>query len=72
VETKRAKVKWIKDSDSNSEYFHFVASTRHNNNYIKQIKDREGRLTEEQSNIERIFFKYFQEKWIHYKKINNL
>ncbi|XP_020698809.1 uncharacterized protein LOC110111334 [Dendrobium catenatum] len=59
----RAKIKWYKESDSNSENFHSVASARRNFNFIKQIESSDGSLTENKSCIEEIFSNYFHDKW---------
>ncbi|XP_020690250.1 uncharacterized protein LOC110105198 [Dendrobium catenatum] len=51
----RAKVKWIKDGDSNTEYFYSVASTRQRLNFINQIRNLKGWLSEEPECIEDTF-----------------
>ncbi|KAI0496277.1 hypothetical protein KFK09_022591 [Dendrobium nobile] len=43
----RVKLKWIKESDINSQFFHAFANGRKNGNFIKQIKDDTGNLERE-------------------------
>ncbi|XP_028548566.1 uncharacterized protein LOC114579055 [Dendrobium catenatum] len=40
----RVKLKWIKESDINSQFFHAFANGRKNGNFIKHIKDDMGNL----------------------------
>ncbi|KAI0492362.1 hypothetical protein KFK09_026633 [Dendrobium nobile] len=59
----RVKVKWIKESDINSQFFHSFANGRKNGNLIKQIKDGSGNLVNDQGAIEQAFLSFFSQKW---------
>ncbi|XP_028552389.1 uncharacterized protein LOC114580118 [Dendrobium catenatum] len=48
----RAKVKWLCEGDGNSKFFHSYASARRNANKIIKVKDEDGMVVEEQSQIE--------------------
>ncbi|XP_020688648.1 uncharacterized protein LOC110104046 [Dendrobium catenatum] len=59
----RAKVKWIKEGDSNTRFFHAYASARRNINFIHKIKDENGLIMEDQIKVENVLNNYFNEKW---------
>ncbi|XP_020690594.1 uncharacterized protein LOC110105427 [Dendrobium catenatum] len=59
----RAKVKWVVEGDSNTKFFHAFANARRNSNWISQVKNLEGLITEDPREVEEVFFNFFQEKW---------
>ncbi|XP_020702025.1 uncharacterized protein LOC110113689 [Dendrobium catenatum] len=59
----RAKVKWIVEGDSNTKFFHSFANARRNTNWISQVKNLEGHITEDPIDVEDVFYIFFQEKW---------
>ncbi|XP_020678836.1 uncharacterized protein LOC110096995 [Dendrobium catenatum] len=59
----RAKTKWLVEGDSSSKFFHLYETGRRNSNWIHQIKDKDGIVTEDQSQIEKIFYDFFKNKW---------
>ncbi|KAI0488527.1 hypothetical protein KFK09_028362 [Dendrobium nobile] len=58
----RAKVKWVVDGDSNTKFFHAFANARRNANWISQVKNQEGQITEDPREVEDVFLNFFQEK----------
>ncbi|KAI0488576.1 hypothetical protein KFK09_028414 [Dendrobium nobile] len=59
----RAKAKWIKDGDANTKFFHSFANSRRNVNWISQVKDANGVLSDNPGTIEEVFMRFFQVKW---------
>ncbi|KAI0492159.1 hypothetical protein KFK09_026425 [Dendrobium nobile] len=59
----RAKANWIKDGDANTKFFHSFASSRRNAKRISQVKDYNGMLTEDPTEIEEVFKRFLQGKW---------
>ncbi|KAI0497209.1 hypothetical protein KFK09_020431 [Dendrobium nobile] len=59
----RAKAKWMNDGDCNSKFFHSYASAKRRLNNIVKLKDDEGNVMEDQSQIEDILIKIFKQKW---------
>ncbi|KAI0522521.1 hypothetical protein KFK09_004900 [Dendrobium nobile] len=59
----RAKAKWIKDDDANTKFFHSFINSRRNVNWISQVKDSNGVLTDDPKEIEEVFKWFFQMKW---------
>lgn len=58
----RAKVRWIKDGDQNTTFFHTVASSRRRSNHVNSMKD--GELTTSvPKRINDIIFEFFSNKW---------
>ncbi|XP_020673734.1 uncharacterized protein LOC110093248 [Dendrobium catenatum] len=59
----RAKAKWIKDGDANTKFFHSFANSRRNVNWISQVKDSNGVMTEDPKEVEEVFKRFFQGEW---------
>ncbi|XP_020675867.2 uncharacterized protein LOC110094870, partial [Dendrobium catenatum] len=59
----RAKTTWNEEGDSNTRLFHAHATAKRNGNLIRQIKDDNNKLVEDIEEIEKIFLKYFEDKW---------
>ncbi|KAI0493880.1 hypothetical protein KFK09_024006 [Dendrobium nobile] len=59
----REQVKWVVEGDSNKKFFHAFANARRNANWISQIKNPDGLLTEDPREVEEGFFRFFQDKW---------
>lgn len=63
----RAKVKWLKEGDNNTRFFHRIASYRRNINYIMSLLDDDGREVEREhlnGHIVSYFMKLFKESGI--------
>ncbi|KAK8938531.1 hypothetical protein KSP39_PZI010850 [Platanthera zijinensis] len=60
----RAKVRWLTEGDSNTAYFHSMASNRRRGNRIHQVGDSTGNLTEDPAAIEAAFVQFFEQKWL--------
>ncbi|KAK8956535.1 hypothetical protein KSP39_PZI000202 [Platanthera zijinensis] len=61
----QAKVRWLTEGDSNTAYFHSMASNRRRCNRINQVLDLNGELTEDPTTIEATFLHFFEQKWLH-------
>ncbi|KAI0502609.1 hypothetical protein KFK09_017564 [Dendrobium nobile] len=61
----RAKARWMEEGDCNSGFFHAFANARKNNNWISHIKTKEGKITEDANEIQKVFSDFFQLKWKH-------
>ncbi|XP_020694666.1 uncharacterized protein LOC110108379 [Dendrobium catenatum] len=59
----RSKMRWLKDGDSNSKFFHASATVRRNINWINHIKNDAGLLIENQDEITEVFLNFFKNKW---------
>ncbi|XP_028552631.1 uncharacterized protein LOC114580163 [Dendrobium catenatum] len=59
----RAKVKLVEEGDSNTKFFHVFANGRRNANWIYQVKNASGRISEDPREVEEIFLRFFQRKW---------
>ncbi|PKU74895.1 Putative ribonuclease H protein [Dendrobium catenatum] len=60
----RAKVKWLKEGDSNARFFHAYASGRRNMNFIHKIKEENGMIVDDQDQVEIILNNYFTNNFI--------
>ncbi|XP_028555252.1 uncharacterized protein LOC110110727 [Dendrobium catenatum] len=54
----------MEEGDSNSSFFHAYANAR-SNNWINNIKTNSGILTEDPSEIQKVFSDFFKSKWRH-------
>ncbi|XP_020704050.1 uncharacterized protein LOC110115218 [Dendrobium catenatum] len=61
----RAKARWMEEGDCNSRFFHAFANARKNNNWISHIKTKEGKITEDANEIQKVFSDFFLLKWKH-------
>ncbi|PKU64167.1 hypothetical protein MA16_Dca005090 [Dendrobium catenatum] len=59
----RAKIRWIREGDANSNFFHAFANVRRNGNLIKQIKDGTGSLVEDHECIRDVLWEFFTNNW---------
>ncbi|KAL0910884.1 hypothetical protein M5K25_018981 [Dendrobium thyrsiflorum] len=59
----RAKINWLKEGDTNSNFFHNFASARHNSNGISGVLDLDGCYVEGKEKVEEVFFDFFSKKW---------
>ena len=55
----RAKVKWLKNGDQNTKFYHACANQRRSSNRILRIADEVGLVWESQDDIQTAFMKYF-------------
>ena len=55
----KVKVKWVKDGDYNSKFFHKVANDRRNRNFIKFLENERGLVLDNSESITEIFL-YFK------------
>lgn len=59
--SQRAKVKWLKEGDMNTKYFHQKASQRKRKNWIGKINDENGNQIDSDMGIQEVFTKYFKD-----------
>ncbi|XP_020672870.1 uncharacterized protein LOC110092589 [Dendrobium catenatum] len=59
----RAKVRRIQENYMNSKFFHSFANGRRMDNAIRQLRNVDGVLVEEQAEIEEVMMNFFKEKW---------
>jgi hypothetical protein len=55
----RSKTHWLRDGDSNTKFFHAMASSRRRRNHITKLSNNEGDLVHDQSGICNIAKEYF-------------
>ena len=56
----KAKVKWVKDGDCNSKFFHKVTNDRRNRNFIKFLENERGLVLDNFESISEEIFLYFK------------
>ncbi|KAL9685925.1 hypothetical protein QQ045_023379 [Rhodiola kirilowii] len=56
----RAEIKWLKEGDANTKFFHSVIKGRRSKNCIKFVKCQDGSLSTEQQTIRREFVSHFK------------
>lgn len=54
-----AKEDWLRNGDRNTKYFHTCARQRKRRNSVEQIRDEEGHLYPEPTDIEAAFASYY-------------
>ncbi|KAI0530979.1 hypothetical protein KFK09_000528 [Dendrobium nobile] len=59
----RAKIKWWKEGDCNSNFFHSYANARRNSNFINSIRGADGNMEEEPDRVEEVLMQFFKNKW---------
>jgi hypothetical protein len=64
----RSKTHWLRDGDSNTKFFHAMASARRKRNKIVKLCNNEGDITNDQSGMCNIAKEYFENL---FKKANN-
>jgi hypothetical protein len=57
----RAKENWLRGGDRNTKYFHACASQRRRRNSVEKIRDEEGNICTNPTDIEDAFVKYYGE-----------
>ncbi|KAL9678347.1 hypothetical protein QQ045_016191 [Rhodiola kirilowii] len=56
----RAKLRWLKEGDANSKYFHSLLKGRRSKNSIRHVKDAVGLVHTEEATIKKVFVNYFK------------
>ena len=56
----KAKVKWIKEGDCNSNFFHKVANSRQNRKFIKFLENERGLVLDNSKSITVEILLYFE------------
>ena len=57
----RSRVKWLKEGDRNTKFFHEKASARRRKNKIWGVEDNNGKWLKDQDDINREFSEFFQD-----------
>ncbi|MCH97325.1 endonuclease/exonuclease/phosphatase family protein [Trifolium medium] len=55
----RSKIHWLRDGDSNTKFFHAMASARRRRNHITKLSNNDGDLVHDQSGMCNIAKEYF-------------
>ena len=55
----RSRISWSREGDRNTKFFHSKTSTRRNKNLIVSLKEMDGTVIVQQSNIERVIIQHF-------------
>ncbi|RVW84853.1 Transposon TX1 uncharacterized 149 kDa protein [Vitis vinifera] len=58
--TQKARVKWVKEGDCNSNFFHKVANGRRNRKYIKVLENERGLVLNNSESIKEEILRYFE------------
>ena len=58
--TQKARVKWVKEGDCNSKFFHKVANGRRNRKYIKALENERGLVLNNAERITEEILLYFE------------
>lgn len=53
-------MKWVKEVDGNSEFFHRVVNGRHNRKYIEVLENKEGTLLDNIDSISKETLHFFE------------
>ncbi|RVW64166.1 Transposon TX1 uncharacterized 149 kDa protein [Vitis vinifera] len=56
----KAKVKWVKEGDCNSKFYHKVANARRNRKYIKELENERGLVLKNAESITEEILHYFE------------
>ena len=56
----KARVKWVKERDCNSKFFHKVANGRRNRKYIKVLENEKGLVLNNSESIKEEILRYFE------------
>ena len=56
----KVKVKWVKDGDYNSKFFHKVANGKRNRNFIKFLENERGLMLDNSESITKEILLYFK------------
>lgn len=57
----KSRIKWLKDGERNTKFFHRTTIQRRMNNNISQIQNEQGEKIENQTGIESEFLTYFKQ-----------
>ena len=60
----KVKVKWVKDRDCNSKFFHKVANGRRNRNFIKYLENERGLMLDNSESITEEILLYFEKLYL--------
>ncbi|RVW62008.1 Transposon TX1 uncharacterized 149 kDa protein [Vitis vinifera] len=56
----KARVKWVKEGDCNSKFFHKVANGRRNRKFIKVLENKRGLVMDNSESIKEEILRYFE------------
>ena len=56
----KARVKWVKEGDCNSKFFHKVANGRRNRKFIKELENESGLMLNNSESIKEEILRYFE------------
>ncbi|RVW61143.1 Transposon TX1 uncharacterized 149 kDa protein [Vitis vinifera] len=56
----KARVKWVKEGDCNSKFFHKVANGRRNRKFIKELENESGLMLNNPESIKEEILRYFE------------
>ncbi|KAF8023889.1 hypothetical protein BT93_F1165 [Corymbia citriodora subsp. variegata] len=57
----KSRIRWLKEGDQNTKFFHQSVTHRHLRNRIISVRDNSGRLITNMGEVHRVFISYFQE-----------
>ena len=56
----KSSIRWLREGDTNTKFFHFVVKQRRNTNFIGRIKDETGRWVEDEGAIKHSATQFYQ------------
>ena len=56
----KVRVKWVKEGDCNSKFFHKVANGRRNRKFIKELENENGQMMNNSESIKEEILRYFE------------
>ena len=60
----KVRVKWVKEGDCNSKFFHKVANGRRNKKYIKELENERGLVLNKVESITEEILLYFEKLYV--------
>lgn len=59
----RSKIKWLKEGDKNTRFFHMMATSKRKKNKIHKIMNSEGDWLDNQQDIARVGVKFYSDQF---------